>query len=109
MTNSVSISVYEFTVVKEDVAYRKSVLPTMLSVLKELREKSEFIQSESEKESENTEGHKEEANPIAEDDFFIEEWIVCSIQLIPIWKWRLNRVKAVSIQFNYSYKLSIPI
>ena len=59
--------------VKEDVAYRKSILPTMLSVLKEMREKSEFIQTESEKESENSDEHKEEANPIAEDDFFIEE------------------------------------
>ncbi|KAK8824895.1 hypothetical protein WA538_005561, partial [Blastocystis sp. DL] len=56
----------------EDVAYRKSVLPTMLSVLKELREKSEFIPTESEKESENAEEHNEEANPIAEDDFFME-------------------------------------
>ena len=68
--------------VKEDVAYRKSVLPTMLSVLKEMREKSEFIQTESEKESENSDEHKEEANPIAEDDFFIEEWSVCPINVI---------------------------
>lgn len=68
--------------VKEDVAYRKSVLPTMLSVLKEMRERSEFIQTESEKESENSDEHKEEANPIAEDDFFIEEWSVCSINVI---------------------------
>ena len=50
----------------------------MLSVLKELREKSEFIPTESEKESENAEEHNEEANPIAEDDFFMEEWVVCS-------------------------------
>lgn len=68
--------------VKEDVAYRKSILPTMLSVLKEMREKSEFIQTESEKESENSDEHKEEANPIAEDDFFIEEWSVCPINVI---------------------------
>ena len=68
-------------IVKADVAYRKSVLPTMLSVLKELREKSEFIATESEKESEDVE-QKEESNAIAEDDFFIEEYTICSIRIL---------------------------
>lgn len=77
----------------------------MLSVLKELREKSEFIPTESEKESENAEEHNEEANPIAEDDFFMEEWVVCSFKFVFSFKEELKKEKAVWDQFINSYKL----
>ena len=59
---------------QEDVKYRKDMLQKMVSIVKELREKAEAANMETE--SNENEGGMEEAkleDAIATDDFFVNE------------------------------------
>lgn len=61
------------TVVQEDVKYRKDILPKMVAIIKELREKTEAANKEAESSSEEEVEDTKADNILAEDDFFVDE------------------------------------
>ena len=68
-------SLVSYKLVKEDEKYRKDILPKMVTILKEMREKAEAAEVEagSSNTEENSEEMSEKDDVIAGDDFFIEE------------------------------------
>lgn len=63
-------------VVKEDEKYRKDILPKMVTMLKEMREKAEAaaeLEAKSSESEEDVENNTESEDGIAGDDFFMEE------------------------------------
>lgn len=63
-------------VVKEDEKYRKDILPKMVTILKEMREKAEAaaeLEAKSSESEEDVENNTESEDGIAGDDFFMEE------------------------------------
>ena len=75
----------DYSIVKEDEKYRKDILPKMVSILKEMREKAEAaeVESDSSNMEDKSETTSENDDAIAGDDFFMEEWValeysVCS-------------------------------
>ncbi|KNB44261.1 rRNA-processing protein EFG1 [Blastocystis sp. subtype 4] len=59
---------------QEDVKYRKDILPKMVAIIKELREKTEAANMETESSGEEEEAEDAKLDDIiADDDFFVNE------------------------------------
>lgn len=59
---------------QEDVKYRKDILPKMVAIIKELREKTEAANMETESSGEKEEVEDAKVDDIiADDDFFVNE------------------------------------
>ena len=59
---------------QEDVKYRKDILPKMVAIIKELREKTEAANMETESSGKEEEVEDAKVDDIiADDDFFVNE------------------------------------